>query len=321
MLRHLSYLVKSGLGLADYWHPYLEIQEDFQNREISRYPISMHPKGNYPGTLNAEGVPVIDQGEEVITTPVVVLLYGLGSSDLLFLTKDPRYERQFVHARDWLVKHQVPFGTGIGWPHQMDMGELKAPWFSCITQGLALSLFVRAQKLQPIPLWKEIAVCTYRGFHVPIDDGGFLRVVQDGFVYEEYPTVARHFVFNGMCTALIGLWEAWSYGLVPEAENEFRQGVRALRSHLRQFDHDGWSLYSLDPCLGRPFLASPYYQRANGLLAQVVGFMADEPELTMYGQRWIRSSESPLRRLIMSARIALDRAPHGLFRPVVKLQT
>jgi hypothetical protein len=321
MLEHVHYLIRSGLGIQDYWHPHLEIQEDFSRGQVGPYPISMDVKAKFPGVLNPEGVPVIAQGKALMTTPVMVALYGLGSHDLFSITKNERYRRQIDCTLDWMRKHHVPLGEGIGWPHEMDMEDLKAPWFSCVTQGLALSLFVRASKLEGIAPWRDLASQTYLGFHLPLAKGGFSREVQEGWIYEEYPTPGLNCVFNGMCCALIGLWEAWSSGLVREAERDFREGVKALRSYLPKFDHDGWSLYSLSPCLGKPFLASPYYLRANGLLAQVIGLMAGEPEFMIYGQRWISSSKSFMRRIKMSIRIALDRAPHGLFKPQVKLDS
>jgi hypothetical protein len=321
MLGHFYYLIRSALGIQDYWHPYLEIQKDFVKGQIGLYPISMDSKGNFPGLLNDEGVPVIRYGKDLVTTPVIVTLYGLGSSDLYLIRKDERYRRQMLHTLDWLKGHQVPLGEGVGWPHEMDMENLQAPWFSCVTQGLALSLLVRAHQLEVTRVWRDLTFKTYLGFHLPVAKGGFARAVQMGRIYEEYPTPDLNCVFNGMCCALIGLWEAWNSGLVREAEYDFREGVKALRANLAKFDHHGWSLYSLSRCLGKPFLASPYYLRANGLLAQVIGLMANEPEFTAYGQRWISSSKSLIRRITMSTRIALDRAPFGLFRPQVRLDS
>lgn len=317
MVRYLLYLMRSGLGIPDYWHPYLQIQDDFAGGHVARYPISMSAKGDYPGALNAEGVPVISDGNGLMTTPVIVALYGLGSSDLFLGTKNERYRRQLGIALNWLETHRVPLGEGIGWPHEHEIEayNIHAPWFSCVTQGLALSLFVRAYKLEQLERWRDRAFQTYLGFQVPLARGGFAREVNEGLIYEEYPTPEMNFVFNGMCWALIGLWEASCSGLVREAEHEFRRGVSALRSYLPRFDYDGWTLYSLSQRLGRPYLASPYYLRANGLLAQVIGLMANEPQFNAYGQRWISTSKSLMRRIRMSLRICLDRAPYGLFRP------
>lgn len=320
MIKHFSYLIRSGLGIPDYWHPHLEIQNDFASGKIGRYPISMDIKGKFCGTLNLEGVPAVTRGNQLITTPVMVALYGLGSNDLFLSTMDERYLQQLRLVLSWLDRHRAPLGNGIGWPHTVNMDHLKAPWFSGLSQGLALSLLVRAYKIEQAECWRQLAFQTLLGFQVSVIEGGFSRSVKEGLIYEEYPTFELDCVFNGMCAALIGLWEAWSSGLVLEAEPYFREGVKALGSYLPRFDYDGWSLYSLNQCLGKPFIASPYYQRANGLMAQIIGLMADEPQFTEYGRRWISNSRSLMRRCKISLRIALDRAQSGLFTPEVKLE-
>jgi hypothetical protein len=110
-----------------------------------------------------------------------------------------------------------------------------------------------------------------------------------------------------MCKALIGLWEAWQSGLIAEAEVDFNQGVKGLRCYLEHFDHASWSLYSLNSGVGKPLLASPYYHRANALLAQIIGYMSGDPLFVSYGTRWLQTSKSMLQRIQMSLRIGLDR--------------
>jgi hypothetical protein len=197
----------------------------------------------------------------------------------------------------------------MGWPHEVAMPvyRLQAPWFSGIVQGFALSLLVRAHQLDPAGAWPRLARQTWQTFQVPCEEGGFRRTVPQGVIYEEYPGPELDCVFNGMCHALIGLWEAWHSGLIPEAEEDFKNGVNGLRSLLPQFDYGKWSLYSLNPCLGKPLRASPYYLRANGILAQVIGLMAEEPLFGVYGERWLKHSQSLVRRIGMSLRIGLDR--------------
>jgi len=302
-------LIKSGLGIPDYWHPYLEIQSGFLSGKIRRYPISMDAKANYPGQLSVEGVPILFFNARPCPWPATVALYGLGSHDAFIATGDERYYRQMIHALHWLKNHAVPLGEGIGWSNEEDVPAfgLRAPWFSGITQGFTLSLFVRAYQLEGAVPWSGLAYQTWLGFHLLVEEGGFCRKTGEGLVYEEYPGPELDCVFNGMCHALIGLWEAWRSGLIPMAKTDFDRGLNGLRSYLPLFDHSGWSLYSLNWCLGKPLLASPYYHRANGLLAQVIGLMADEHEFRIYGERWLKTGNSIARRVRMSIRIGFER--------------
>jgi hypothetical protein len=271
----------------------------------------MEIKSHYPGTLDGDGVPVVfwGPGRTPSPSPVNTVLYGLGNHDVFIRTRDEQHYRNLQSVLRWLKRHAVPLGDGIGWAYEQSLPvfDLKAPWFSGIVQGFALSLLVRAHRLEPTGPWAELAAQTWRSFRVPVERGGFCREIDGGAIYEEYPGPQLDCVFNGMCHALIGLWEASHSGLVNEAEVDFCRGVKGLRGYLSQFDYKGWSLYSLNRTLGRPYLASPYYLRANGLLSQVVGLMSGEPVFCIYGERWLKRSKSIIRRLLMSARIAFER--------------
>jgi len=307
----ILYLLRSGLGLPDYWHPHLELHREFLSGTISVYPISMEVKADYPGQLDEQGVPVVFWGaaRKATASPVNIVLYGLGSHDVFIRTRNEKYQTQLKQVLSWLATHYVPLGQGISWANQNDIPAfgLKSPWFSGIIQGLALSLFVRAYQLDQSEQWATLAYQTWKGFHVPVSAGGFYREVAGGVIYEECPGPELDCVFNGMCCSLIGLWEAWRSGLIVDAETDFQTGLRGLHTYLPQFDHAGWSLYSLSQALGKPFLASPYYQRTNGLLSQAVGLMAGESDFCAYGERWVNSSKSNVRKIAVSLRIAFDR--------------
>jgi hypothetical protein len=305
----LKYLIRAGLGVPDYWHPRLKMQPDFLSGKICRYPVSMDVKADYPGPLNDDGIPVVFLSGAPCVLPVTVALYGLGSHDAFVASGDQRYYRQMICALRWFENHPVSLGEGVGWPNAQDLPVLglKAPWFSGLTQGLALSLFLRAYLMDGETRWSTLVRKAWLGYHVPVEHGGFCRAFGDGVIYEEYPGSELDCVFNGMCHALIGLWECWRSGVVPEAEREFDRGVIGLRSCLPRFVYGRWSLYSLSRCSGKPLLASPYYQRSNGLLAQIIGMMAQESEFCVYGKRWQKSSESKIRRLGLSIRVAFDR--------------
>lgn len=308
----LLYLARSGLGIPDYWHPRLELQTDFLSGEVGRYPFSMDVKADYMGELDGEGVPIGFEDGKPYVSPVNVVLFGLGSHDAFVRTGDERYGRQLKNALTWLDRHGARLGDGIGWasPNQKPAFGLRTPWFSAITQGFALSLLVRAHRLARGSdglQWAELARATWLGLRAPVEEGGVCRRVGGGVIYEEYPGPELDCVFNGMCHALIGLWESWQSGVVPEAEADFQVGVDGLRTYLAQFDHHGWSLYSLNQCLRRPLLASPYYHRANGLLATIVGRMGAGQEFLSYGEKWLQSGRSVLRRIAMSLRIGFER--------------
>jgi hypothetical protein len=306
-----AYLLRAALGIPDYWHPRLEIQRECLAGVVGRYPLTMDGKADYPGELDAEGVPVLywGPGRTARPSPINIVLYGLGSHDAWLSQGSARYREQFEKVLSWLERHAEPLGEGIGWAYDVDLPHhgLTAPWHSGIVQGFALSLFVRAYLREPSVRTLNLALNTWRGFRHPISNGGFARPVRGGMIYEEYPGPELDCVFNGQCFALIGLWEAWRSGLIPQAEGDFRAGVAAVAERLSLFDCNRWSLYSLNRRLGRPFLASPYYHRANALLGTVLGLITGQAEFEQYGARWLATSRSLGRRVGVSVRIGWDR--------------
>jgi D-glucuronyl C5-epimerase C-terminus len=297
--------------MPDYWHPHVQLQTKFLSDPIQLYPISMDVKADYPGQLDDEGVPIVFWGRQkkASPSPVNIALYGLGNYDVFARTGDERYFSKFLHVSRWFEHHSVRLGEGVGWPNDEDIPVfgLRAPWFSGITQGLVLSLFVRAAQAEPTGPWYRLAHDTWLGFHHSVEQGGFCREVENGVIFEEYPGPQLDCVFNGMCFSLIGLWEAWQSGTVREAEDTFSKGVSALRYYLPRFDVKNWSYYSLSECLKGGLLASPYYHRTNALLAQVIGHMSRDPEFTRAGDRWLSTSKSLSRRIYMSLRIGINR--------------
>jgi hypothetical protein len=305
-----KYLVRGGLGIPDYWHPRLTLHpEALSSSHVGCYPIAMESKADYPGEIDDAGIPIVVLNGRRMTIPITIVLYGLGSYDAFAKSQEARYSLQLARTLEWLSGNSVTLGDGIGWPHlyEYESYGLKSPWFSAIVQGLALSLFIRAHELYRERRWYELAVATWRGMRTPMDHGGFCRPFGGGVVYEEYPVAQLDCVFNGMCFALIGLWECARYSVAEEAGTDFDLGARALRTLLPRFDWHGWSVYSLNSSLGKPLLASPYYHRANGILAQLMAVMTGDPEFAEYSARWLRSGGSVGRRVGVSLKVAVDR--------------
>jgi hypothetical protein len=273
----------------------------------------MTAKADYPGNLNKEGVPIVFSNGKSQVKPVTVALYALGSYEAYNATGHNRYREQLIRSLLWFPTHSFPLEKGITWANyeSIPVYGLTAPWVSSIVQGFVLSLLVRANELQIKGAWTDLIHDAWKAYHVPIEAGGFARKIQGGVIYEEYPRAELDCVFNGMCHALIGLWEAWKSGIVPEAKNDFNSGVSGLLSLLTRFNYNGWSLYSLNGCLGKPLLASPFYQRANGILATILGMMTNNPEFSRCGEQWLRASNSFVRRISYSLRIGLDRYFHA----------
>jgi hypothetical protein len=135
---------------------------------------------------------------------------------------------------------------GIGIPYDWPFGRLKAPWYSGMTQGVALSLLIRYEHLtgDPAmePLLRKIAYFMLQ----PEADGGCRSTTKEGYTWiEEYPKSAEHrHVLNGFINALIGLSEYSTRFPDDTAAVRFTGECReALRTCFDHYDKVEWSTY------------------------------------------------------------------------------
>ena len=120
----------------------------------------------------------------------------------------------------------------------------KPPWMSSMTQGMALSVMVRANELFGIGTagaYRRAIVEGLKPFDSPVEEGGLLRYDQQGDIwYEGIPSPEGYQILNEFMFSLIGLYEVGARGL-------FNDGMQTLEKHLPNFDLNylffRWSKY------------------------------------------------------------------------------
>jgi hypothetical protein len=137
-------------------------------------------------------------------------------------------------------------GQGTAIPYDWDFGRHKAPWYSGMAQGVALSLLLRHEHLTGdtslAPLMRRIAWFMV----LPEEQGGCRSTTMEGMTWiEEYPHSAEHrHVLNGFLNALVGLIE---YGR-RFPDDSLACAVRdscfaSLRRCWDHYDRTEWSAY------------------------------------------------------------------------------
>ncbi len=134
-----------------------------------------------------------------------------------------------IDSADWLLEHTLKLGLpdredaallyfdveyGSKYPYAM-----AAPWTSGLSQGLGLELCAQLFARTGEQRFRDAADALFRGYLVPVSEGGFLRRLDSGPLFEEYPTRGHLTgVFNGYAVAALALR---GYALLcdrPEAE-------------------------------------------------------------------------------------------------------
>jgi hypothetical protein len=153
----------------------------------------------------------------------------------------------------WLLANQLPDGR---WLFHFQWGRTPVPWWSAMTDGLAISAFVRAYALTGDPA--ELTAITRARTTYERDqktDNGTASPVKIGsktyYVYEEYPpgySVGN--VLNGWMFSLVGLYEDETYLHDKTASTLLRgpdRGLAAVKALLPYYDTGNWTRYSTQP--------------------------------------------------------------------------
>jgi len=164
----------------------------------------------------------------------------------------------FMTQVKWLLANQTSDGR---WLFKFAWGRQKVPWWSAMTEGLAMSVLLRAYGLAADPAYLTAisrALTTF-GRSVGKSNGVVAPVVvkpkkgksKTYFVYQEYQPGYVQNVLNGWMFSLAGLYETATYlhdGVALAALTKPDRGYAAVKALLIYYDTGNWSRYNItDP--------------------------------------------------------------------------
>ncbi|MFC6448001.1 D-glucuronyl C5-epimerase family protein [Shinella zoogloeoides] len=140
----------------------------------------------------------------------------------------------------WLLDHAEWRHRGLFFPFQWDLVtfwpyEMKAPWVSGLTQGLAVGLFSYLYEATGEARWADAARTTYRSYLVDKDQGGFAGRDTDGVTFEEYPTEPATHVLNGSAVAAIALHDYARIFADDDALKLFDEATRWYENNIERY--------------------------------------------------------------------------------------
>lgn len=188
----------------------------------------------------------------------------------------------FVKCANWFLGfHDARYEYHFDWQ------ELEAPWISCMAQGEAASVLIRAYRLTDDEVYLDHAEKSLTPFFVPVSEGGVQSRLFDGSEFlEEYPTKFSTHVLNGFLYALIGLREFCDARDSEKHSALFAQLINSLKDNIDIWCHGNWSLYE-DPAVtgGRNF-CTPSYHNLHISQLKWVCTRTETPELRRVISSW-----------------------------------
>jgi len=254
-------MLKNWLSMvagSSYYHQEQLPGRIFKPGNILGYYNDLTAKTKWRGPVSESGFPLNRrQDGRLVIFPTTIAQKALGHYDMWLLGRDRRDLEEFVLLARWLREHQDSQG---GWPVWSTLGFTCSSDYSAMVQGEAISVVVRAYRLDGDPSWIGAAEAAARLMLRPVEKGGTARYMPEGIVLEEFPSESLKTVLNGWFFALYGLYDLGLSKTVPalDIERTLDETLRALGAFLPRFDAGYWSYY--DTCRN---LASPFYHRLH----------------------------------------------------------
>jgi len=292
-----------GIG-AGYEPQRVSEQACFEPTRVSAYFVDLRAK-----TLREEAAFASGRSRVHGVSPTTRAQRALGWWDRQ-LAGDPGALIRFLAAAEELVRAGERDERGLLWRYDVEVPKYgrRAPWYSCMAQGQAASVLVRAAQATGRKRWAEAAVAAI----APLLAGahGIVRPSDAGPVLEECPSEPPSAILNGWIFGLWGLWDVAVELGHPQAMTLFEASSETLLQGLPEYDLGWWSRYSLYP--GHVDVATPFYHRAHVSQLDVMHRLTGRPELAEALARW-RAYDRPTNR----ARALLTKVRYATARPAV----
>jgi heparosan-N-sulfate-glucuronate 5-epimerase len=305
--RIISAYLLGGQSQLTFWHEAPEENLNASGNELGEYYMLFTEKAHYNGAYDSAGVPQLDYRGKIGRqyNPIAIAQYGLGNYNLLCRTGSAESRNKFFRVADWLVAHleKNPQGLAV-WNHHFDWeyrDTLRAPWYSALAQGQAISLLVRAHQLE---LNKDSGNARYldaaqqalASFFKPVAEGGVTFTDEKGDIwFEEYIVSPPTHILNGFIWAAWGVYDYFLATQDHSAQDLFARAVRTLTRNLDRYDLGFWSLYEQSGTR-LPMVASPFYHQLHIVQLRVMHRLTGEDKFARVADRWESYSRSPSKR-------------------------
>lgn len=215
---------------------------------------------------DSAGVPLFEHEGAVHYHPVQIEWKALAFVDNYLITGDEQYlalaerlvERLMVEADEAHGALLFPYSFDFDL-HGLEGETMHAPWYSGMSQGLALSVLLRLHRITGRAIYLDQARRVFPSLLRPQYDGAALTHIDEHGYYwiQEYPMDDPTSALNGFMFALLSVHEYWQATADPKAEQVLLAGVATLEAYIEDYRVPGGpSVY----CLGHRIQSLSYHR-------------------------------------------------------------
>ncbi|MFF7205957.1 D-glucuronyl C5-epimerase family protein [Streptomyces sp. NPDC008141] len=219
--------------------------------------------------------------------PVTQIQFGLGCITSYRVERDAARKALFLKRAKAqagrLIEKRVEARGAWYFPYPFNFAHAahggityRAPWYSGMAQGEAISLFTQLAQLDGVTeqertLYKAAADGAFASL-LRADDGKPWAVNKDknGYLWiQEYPMDApgvSDYTYNGMIFAMFGLWDYFQATGNPLAEKLYDGSLTTMRAHFPRLRNTRWYSYY---CNTHRIPSPTYHQHHINLLRQL----------------------------------------------------
>ncbi|MFI6228638.1 D-glucuronyl C5-epimerase family protein [Micromonospora echinospora] len=174
-----------------------------------------------PGLHDAQGVRMFSFNGQLWDHPVGQAQWGLQNVTAYVDTGNPLFLNRAKANAQRNIDRKVVSRDAWFYPYDFDLSRctgrpiLNAPWYSGMSQGQLLSLFVRLHEITGEMKWREAADMTFASLAMGpdpvgpwaswVDSAGYLWLEE----YPDSPGIAGERVMNGHIFAIYGVYDYW----------------------------------------------------------------------------------------------------------------
>lgn len=258
------------IAKTDYWHP----KFPFRNCDIEEYKykyfIDFSEKAKYPLKIR-NGIPIITLKEIEYEFSITIINYGLGLIDIDHKKNKDKISVIF----EWIESNMNKEG-GIKNYTPLPRYGLEKGWYSCLTQGLALSFISRCINLKIVGKKRALPILdlVYGYMMKP----SINQKTKFGKILQEFES-SETSVLNGYIFGIYGLYD---YGLIKNDFNFFNYHINNLKKILANYHlKGGWSFYNL-----KGVVASRFYHNLHVNMLKSLHVIAGDVYFKDLSEKW-----------------------------------
>lgn len=232
---------------------------------------------------------------------VSIAQYALHCYELL-CGGDAGSREPFLKHAEYLLRAQRGDGMYV-YENAFPQYGVRPGWYSCMAQGEASSVLLRAYALTSDFRYLDGALRALEPLERDVSADGASIVRGDVVFFEEIAQQPCH-ILNGHLYAAFAVWEMCAFGFAPQSLRDLHEAsIRTLLRWLPQYDARGWSYYQLAARAGgERHFATLFYHQTHIAQLDIYAAMTGRPEFRDMSRRW----RAGLHNLGVRARVWMD---------------